>query len=94
MKVFIRNVEDAKKFGPGLSLRQIRELIVNFDEFNPHHILPEEDAQKYLDENWEGRPLDVKHFNVGPRRRIVRKPEQPVLEQPPVPEQPESHEEV
>jgi len=67
--IVIRNVEDAKNLGKQLSFRDIIKLISNFREFNPRHILPEDRAEQYLKENWEGRILDLQHFGIKPRTR-------------------------
>lgn len=70
--IIIRNVEDAKNLGKQLSFRAIMQLINNFRDFNPYHILPEERAEQYLKENWEGRMLDLQHFGIKPHvRRVI-----------------------
>lgn len=73
----LRNVEDAKRLGKEIPIKEVKALINDFREFNPFHVLGcEEDAQAYLDENWEGRMLDFQHFGFPPRddRRRRRKP--------------------
>jgi hypothetical protein len=59
---FIENSEGAKQ--SGLSYPEAMRLIGEFYMFHPYHILPSNKAKKYLDDNWEGRPLDLKHFGL------------------------------
>ena len=68
----IRNVHDTKKLGKQLTFREIKELVNQFEDFDPRHILPDDRAQQYLDQNWEGRTLDFQHFGIKPRKK--RKP--------------------
>jgi hypothetical protein len=66
----IQNVEEARQ--AKVIFKDAQALIEDFNEFNPFHILPEERAQKYLNENWEGRMLDLKHFGFTPPQRAPR----------------------
>jgi len=79
MSIVIRNSEDAKQLGKdGILFKKAIELIREFEEFNPFHIMPADRARKYLDENWEGRMLDFQHFGIKLRRRNeMTKPEEP-----------------
>lgn len=66
----IRNASDAKRAGQnGITYNEAINLIRMFKLFNPYHILPEAKAKVYLDENWEGRLLDLRHFGLIPRKR-------------------------
>lgn len=66
----MKNASDAKKIGrDGITYDEAIKLIKEFKLFNPYHILPEARARAYLAENWEGRPLDLRHFGLTPRKR-------------------------
>ena len=70
MRVELRNSDDAKKLGKaGIAFKDAVALIREFEEFNPLHILPADRAKKYLDENWNGRVLDIQHFGFKPRAK-------------------------
>lgn len=74
MSTTLRNSEDAKRLGKdGIAFKEAVTLIREFEEFHPFHILPSDRAQKYLDEYWEGRPLDIQHFGFKPRPKKRRK---------------------
>lgn len=66
----IQNAEQAKS--AGLSFKEAKHLINDFNMFHPEHILPADRAKRYLDESWEGRALDIKHFGFEERPRRKR----------------------
>lgn len=68
----IQNVEQAKQ--ANLTHPEAIELITDFHMFNPNHILPADKAKKYLDENWEGRSLDLKHFGLQKIQPVFSRP--------------------
>jgi len=70
----ILNSEDAKQ--SKLSYVEAMRLIGEFYLFHPYHIMPPHKAKKYLDENWEGRPLDLRHFGL--KKIENKRPMQPV----------------
>lgn len=73
--IILNNAEDAKRLGKeGIPFKTAIVLIREFQEFSPFHILPPDRARKYLDENWEGRMLDLQHFGLKLRRRVATTP--------------------
>jgi len=71
-KIVINNVEDTRRLGKeGIPVKLALDFVRQFEEFNPFHILPADKARKYLDENWEGRTLDLQHFGIKIRRRPI-----------------------
>jgi hypothetical protein len=72
MAIVLRNVEDARLLGKeNIPFKDAQDLVRLFEEFNPFHILPADKARRYLDENWEGRMLDLQHFGLKYRRRLT-----------------------
>ena len=72
--VVLRNAEEARQLGKeGILFKDALGLVRLFEEFNPFHILPADKARKYLDENWEGRMLDLQHFGIKLRRRPMNR---------------------
>ncbi len=66
----ICNAVQAKVMGEnGITYDDAMKLVREFKLFNPYHILPENKARKYLNENWDGRLLDLRHFGLTPRKR-------------------------
>lgn len=66
----VSNSVDAKKLGEeGITFNEARALVRQFEEFNPFHILPEDRAHTYLEDNWGGRLLHTFHFGFRPRKK-------------------------
>lgn len=66
----IYNAAQAKEAGKsGIAYDEAIRLIKEFKIFNPYHILPVNQARKYLNQHWEGRLLDLRHFGLTPRKR-------------------------